>query len=476
MLHVLGAVLGLFGAMYFLPPFQRGISRLANWLGPNRIPDPTTLIEARFRKIITEDEYKEYMRQHGFDDRMSELIYNTYYRLTTIEQSLALYFRGIIDEEELQKRLEAQGVHPANVKDYIRLYYVLPSPSDLIRFMVRDVFRPEVVEKYGLDEELPLDLEIPRENLPEWIKEYWKEEKFTFADLVKMQGIDPEVMRWYWRAHWILPSPTMAYEMLRRLRPAVLDKVIDEEGTPYWKKYEKEGLKYEDLVVTEEDVDRLLKIADYPKFWRTRMRALAYEPLTRVDLRRLYVLGLVNDEECLARLMELGYTEEDAKKLLEFYKALKQSSERDLTKSEILKLYHIGEIKREEAKDMLKDLGYSDEEADFLLDLEEYKMWKEWVDDEIDVLVEMYVQGAIDFARLRDELDKLGISATQRDLILMKAVRRKKRMVKLPPLSDLKRMYQNGIISEEEFKDAMRAQGYPEEWIERYIKLFRIAG
>ena len=89
--------------------------------------------------------------------------------------------------------------------------------------------------------------------------------------------MDKEVLQWYWRAHWELPSPTTGFEMLHRLHPDVLE-VIGE-------KYKEMGLNPDDLKTDLDTLKELLKISDYPKYWRDRLAAISYSPLTRVDLR-----------------------------------------------------------------------------------------------------------------------------------------------------------------------------------------------
>ncbi|RLF47243.1 MAG: hypothetical protein DRN20_06170, partial [Thermoplasmata archaeon] len=87
------------------------------------------------------------------------------------------------------------------------------------------------------------------------------------------------------------------------------------------------------------DLDEYLAMADISPFWRDRIKALTFPPLTRVDLRRIYALGLISDEELKARLLELGYSIKDAERLMEFYKVYKHESGRELTKSMIVEGY-----------------------------------------------------------------------------------------------------------------------------------------
>jgi len=249
--------------------------------------------------------------------------------------------------------------------------------------------------------------------------------------------------------------------MLHRLNPDVLAVRGDA--------YKEMGLDVSKLETTIDTVKFYLRQADYDLRWRDRLLAISYSPLTRVDLRRRYELGLIDDNELRARLMEIGYTKADAEKLMEFYKSLRVSKERDLTKSEIMRLFHYGEITEEECKEMLVSLGYSEEEAEFIIAIELAKEREDEVDDQIAVLEEKFVAGEITEDEFVTQLDALGIKATRRDKIVAKAKRRKSKQIKMPSKTDIITWYKNKQISEERAKELLAQIGIPEEFHDLYL-------
>ena len=293
-------------------------------------------------------------------------------------------------------------------------------------------------------------LEALRAEFPDEIVEY-----------AKKAGMDKDVLMWYWMSHWELPSSSQVYEMLHRLHPDVL-KVRG-------KAYESMGLDVSKLQTTLDTVKTYLKQADYDMRWRDRLVAISYAPLTRVDLRRIYELGLIDEEELLARLMEVGYTKEDALKMVEFYKTYKMSAEKDLTRTQILDLMRIGEITEEECKKMLMDIGYDDVEADFIIALEKYKIAEEELKDQIDVYKYMFEEGLIDEKTFTAKLDELGIRATRRDKIVMSAVRSRNRRIRLPTKEDILKWYANKQITEERARELLSRINIPEEFHDLYL-------
>jgi len=359
--------------------------------------------------------------------------------LPTVTEALRMYYRGILKEEDFKAVMRKLGFSDTYINALKQDYLYYPTPTDFIRFSVREVFTDDKETQEAL-----------RAEFPEEIVEH-----------AKKAGMDKDVLMWYWMSHWELPSPTQVYEMLHRLNPEVL-KVRG-------KAYESMGLDVGKLETTLDTVKQYLKQADYDIRWRDRLVAISYYPLTRTDLRRIYELGLIDEEELLARLMEVGYTKEDALKLVEFYKTYKMSAEKDLTRTQILDLMRIGEITEEECKKMLMDIGYDDVEADFIIALEKYKMAEEELKDQIDVYKYMFEEGLIDEKTFTTKLDELGIRATRRDKIVLSAVRSRNRRIRLPTKEDILKWYANKQITEERARELLSRINIPEEFHDLYL-------
>jgi len=93
--------------------------------------------------------------------------------------------------------------------------------------------------------------------------------------------------------------------------------------------------------------------------------------LSLSTIRKAYYNGLIDKDTALVRLRDLGYSDEDARLLIALWDADKTATtrekDRDLTKSDILKAFELGLIDWDEAKDMLMQIGYDEDEAEFLL-------------------------------------------------------------------------------------------------------------
>jgi len=182
------------------------------------------------------------------------------------DQLLDLWNRGTIAEPDVERGLRQSNLKPEWFDDYKELRYFIPTVADLVRMAVREVFTPAIRSQYGLDDEFPDD--FSREGLK--------------------RGLSPEWAAAYWAAHWELPSIEQGFRMLHR---GEID--LDELGT-------------------------LLRTKDVMPYWRERLTAIAYLVPGRVDLRRMFRAGVIDEAQVRAGYTRLGYAAADAQTLTDF--------------------------------------------------------------------------------------------------------------------------------------------------------------
>ena len=102
-------------------------------------------------------------------------------------------------------------------------------------------------------------------------------------------------------------------------------------------------------------------------------RELRQKEITDSKIERLFIAGLISEEEFKRIMLERGYPERQIELWIQYLKEEKMTKDKDLTKSEILRLYRYDVISRQLAKDLLMSLGYDEEESELLLDLEDIR-------------------------------------------------------------------------------------------------------
>lgn len=206
----------------------------------------------------------------------------------------------------------------------------IPGAADLVTMELREVFRPE-----------------------EFAKATQPPPSGAFVDWMRKQGFAPDWAMRYWAAHWRLPSVEQGYEMYHRLRPGAVPP----------------GQEF-----TEADLRTLLKVQDLRPDYHERLVAVSRPPITRVDLRRMFRLGVLDEDGLLSGYMDLGYSEENARALVEFTKKDVEPAERELSVALLTEAFQEGLLDRATVATRLAELGYGPEDAGLLLTLLELRM------------------------------------------------------------------------------------------------------
>jgi len=316
--------------------------------------------------------YLDETRKRGMPDTEALLLVELQRKYLGANDLLQAYLRGEVTWQKVVQDLRAGGLSEDDINLLLKLTNVIPPISDLIRMAVREAFSEQVVARFGYDQDFPGDV-VP------------------FA---KKQGLSEDWVKRYWRAHWELPSPTQGYEMLHR------------------------GL------ISKDDLELLLRTADYAPYWRDKLIGISYSPYTRVDVRRMYGMKILNRDQVKRAYMDLGYDEEKADKLAEYtirYEdengASKKQEVHDLTQSAIISAYKKGIISRQEANDHIKALGYEPEDIQLLLDIADAQLavdrkpdWQpEYLRDMISIVEQSYIKALIGDAEARAMFSSLGL-------------------------------------------------------------------
>lgn len=251
-----------------LEDVNRSIGYWINYLAPSEIPSVGDADAAYRAGVISFDQWQCWVRANNVCPDPHQLVFQATVTRPGIREAERLYRAGVINDQTRRDLQRYQGVFAGSDGDYFReLYTEYPGFQDVISFMLRDVWDPAVVASAGLDAEF--------------------DEKYT-ADARRygdIAGLTPDLARLYWRAHWRLPATGEVYEMVRRLRP---------------------GRVPPNLQFTQADGLKLLGVNDVAPGYRERLMALSYRPLSRLDAKRLYYLGVIDQAEVAEVMADEG--------------------------------------------------------------------------------------------------------------------------------------------------------------------------
>ena len=341
--------------------------------------------------------------------------------LLSSDEAISANWRGLLSTDGLYEELAHLGYTDEHQILLNKVRQYIPGVQDLIRFTVRDVFRADVVEKYGYD----TDFDIMAAELQPHLQAL---------------GMDAETMRLYWRSHWMLPSVSQAFEMLHR----------GEIGL--------------------DDIRELLRISDVAPAWIDPIINVAYAPYTRVDVRRMYNAGVLGREEVYKAYKDIGYDDEHAENLTLWTVSQSMGTEKDLSKTEILSAYKTGSLSRADTLSALDDMGYDEEESALIVAIQDYKLESGLNDREKRILINQFGQGSLSISDLKTGLDGLGFSEREKEITVEEARSKVREKVAMPTKADITKWLEKGILSQEEYMAEMRLLGYAQKHIDNYLK------
>lgn len=435
---VIGTVIGVTVGVPLanaIRPLGNGINQYASQMWPNELLPPQALIEAKRRDLINDNHLKLEMMKQGINEERTDLLFKTNEQLLSGMDIVQLWRRKIIDEDTRNSSLSKLGFSSENIELIIRATEQVPTADDVIRFAVREAYSPSVIAEFG-----------QYEGAEEVIA--------TAKDDIEATGITQDAFKKYWAAHWELPSILQGFEMLHR------------------------------GVIDDGQLDLLQKAADVMPFWRDKLKAIAYNPYTRVDVRRMHKLGILTEDQVFQSYKDLGYDDEKALNLayftIEYNDGVAEAEETRQEKKEaqikeaaqgaVIKAYKDNVIRKDEAVTHLQALKYTADSIQLLLDTADYEVQDAITQERIDIAHDAYLKNVWDHITVVAKLGELNLPGKQTAALIDKwEVEKQAKPAKLSK-TELWSMYNSKIISADFVTSELKAMGYDDKYITLYFE------
>lgn len=399
------------------PPFATGRARFTYNISPNMLPDLGTLAHMYWRGEISETDYYQQAREIGFDQPLAQAYQQSLRQILGAGELVKLYRRGDIDLASLTDQLHKQGYAQSDVDLILKATEYFPPPPDLIRFAVREVYNEATRQAFGMDEDISQ----------------------RFLDEALKAGLPKEQAANYWASHWELPSVNQGFEMLQR-------RVIDRA-----------------------QLGMLLKALDVMPFWRDALLKISYNPLTRVDVRRMHAMGIFDEAELQRRYEAEGFSPEDAALMTRFTVAYNTKDETATSQSKIVEAYKKSIITEDQARAMLAEANLSTEAIDLTIRTADFDIALDSADQLKIDLFTRYTNGEITIEDVRQGLSENGVPASYVASVMGELGRKVSTKVKVPSKEDLLKWLDLDLIPEETFKLRMQQLGYRESDVLLYL-------
>jgi hypothetical protein len=385
---------------------------------------PGEAVDAFFRGKLPPSDLASELAKQGYNEARQQMLVAVNRELLAERDLSVAFLRGEISEADLGAKLRARGYEEEDIATLKKLYWLIPGSTDLIRMAVREVFTPEIVERFGQMEDFPE----------------------VFATWAAKVGLSEEWAKNYWAAHWDLPSATQGFEMLHRGE------------------------------ITYEELQMLLRALDVMPFWRDKLIKIAYTPFTRVDVRRMHKAGVLDEAGVKQAYTDIGYDDEKATKMTEFVLAYNATTQEDpeteeiqWTRAEVLDAYKRGMNTEEETRSLLGALDISPERIDYYVRRYEVEKDKDLKAAYMARYKKLFVEGMISWPDVAEALAILGL--TEAEITELEPLWEMERMVQVahPSRADLDSFLKAGIIDDVLYREEMRKMGYSDMYIDWYL-------
>ncbi|GAI83784.1 unnamed protein product, partial [marine sediment metagenome] len=223
-------------------------------------------------------------------------------------------------------------------------------------------------------------------------------------------------------------------------------------------------------VIGAEELGDLFKAVDIMPYWRSRLEAISYRVLSRVDVRRMFDVGVLDQAGVLEAYKHLGYNDDDAQKMTDFTVKFYLQKEKDLTKTDIIDGYSRQYFASGEATEMLENLGYDTDEAGYYLAKADYKEALAQKKEILKLVEGQFKTGIVSENDVISMLGAEGFETGEVEYHLLKWKPTLKIKTSKPEKGDLKKWCLKKIMSREDFITEMRSLGYADRYINYYLK------
>lgn len=441
-------VLLVLAGVFMIVPMVMGMAKpLANLFEyeQHRMADdarfmPMDAINAEYRMSTQTSIIESDLRDLGWTDKRINMFRELFRPLLDPETVRELCLRFPENSELYQSYLSKAGYSGDAITALHKLHDIVPPLPDMTRFADFGSFNPEIIAAW-------------REfyDAPSWISEPFK-----------LLGVTNEgTLDWankYWFSHWVQPGRYELGEMHRRGllggRPA--GSTRPETAS--------------ERAAADEIVRKAYLTQGYSSFWQDRLLDLVGQNLTRVDVRRMHRIGVVTDAELSNAYHRLGYYGANNDHMVEFTKRYNATDDRDLTATEILKAYRRKTIDRDTAIELLGEIGYGPDEADFKLAAEDAGTSETERTLSEAKLKTLYLAGIMPKLEATGELQAKRYDGQEIAYLFTLWDLESEPAAKLPTRGELSHFLAEGILSAGEFSSWMDTIGYPLQHIDWYLE------
>ena len=323
------------------------------------IPNAMLLIQGNLLREVSSDEMIDDIAKAGIHPSYITKYFDGVLTKPNTQDLVEWQLRIDPSLDGLDDELRKTGIHPDYFNTYKTLAHPIPPINDLITMAVREAFTPEIASRFGQYEGLPSE----------------------FVEAAAKKGLTKEWSERYWAAHWTLPSIQQGFGMLHR------------------------------GIINQADLGLLMRALDIMPFWRDKLMQLSYKPLTRVDVRRMHLLGTLDEGGVKQAYQDVGYNDRNASLMTDFTVRYNRRSLAGFTPRDALSAYINQFIEAGQTTSILRDIGVKGSEIPNMMRLAGYKREWKYKTERITAIGNLYKKGKYTRDIAQSKLSQTGLSS-----------------------------------------------------------------
>ncbi|MBA7528711.1 hypothetical protein ES705_20899 [subsurface metagenome] len=382
------------------------------------VPNAMLMVQGGLFQGLDVPTIKDNIGKAGIHPLYADFYYDAVMTKPASEDIIAYELRRDPSLSNLHRELRKVGVHKNYHDLYKELAYQIPPVADIITMAVREAFTPAIAARFGQYEDLPSE----------------------YVTAVQKKGLSKEWAERYWAAHWTLPSAQQGFEMLHR------------------------------GVIGVDDLNMLMRALDIMPFWRDKLTQIAYRPLSRVDVRRMFALGVLDVSGVRKAYTDIGYNDYNADLMTKFTIEYVKGVPKKMSTADIVTAYKKHLIESGTLRTQLSEAGIESEDIEPIVRTAQQR--RDWSDreDNIKTVEYLYKQGRYTEEQTKNELRNLRLTEDYIENLVPHwtpklQAERETMWTNAQTLSFMK----SGLITIERGKQELTDLGYDEEHINVYL-------
>jgi hypothetical protein len=442
---IAGAALGYAGAgsslstiisNYLAPVVRTAVAR-----SPQLLPPPEALVQLGVRGAMDWGSVYDYSHGAGYADFTLDAMKIAAYSWPDITTTLELLRRNVISFADANKYLERSGIAPETIGQLLALQYVLVSPADLADMVVRGIktegdatteaarsgVHPKDFHELTLLTGEPPGLQqllegyrrgfIDKATLEKGIREsrYRNEwipllEQLRFSPMSVADAVNAVVQ------NHITPAQGERISQLNGLEPGQFAILQETAGEPLSRTEMSELVNRGEA--TEAEFVQAMRESRVKDKYIPHAFQLRRHVIPIFTLERAITAGAVDHATAVAIAMESGYSKRDAEIITHAGSSTKIDPYKKEVVTAVAAAYSEDTIPRDEALGLIEKMGFAVTEATFILDAAEFKRSARIINQVVTAVRSKYISRHIPRTQAGNDLDAIGIPATQRDFML----------------------------------------------------------